>query len=214
MIVKICGITRREDALAAVEAGAGMIGFIFVPGSKRFIRPVDVRAITAALPPDLRTVGVFVDTPRETILDFIGRSGVNTIQLHGDEAPEETEGYPVPVIKAHRVSASFDPAVLARYRVEAHLLDAYVEGRHGGTGVRFDHGIARRARGNGRIILGGGLTPENVADAIRTALPDGVDVSSGVERAPGIKDHDAIRQFVDAARTAARTVPSLGKKGS
>jgi phosphoribosylanthranilate isomerase len=202
MRVKICGITRRDDALCAIDAGADMLGFIFVPSSVRFITPEAVAAIVQSVPKEILTVGVFVDTDRPMILEAVRRSGIRAVQLHGTEPPADTEGLPVRVLKAHRVKPDFDPSVLRRYHVDAHVLDTYVAGAHGGTGQVFDWRIARVAAEQGTIILGGGLDPENVADAIALARPAGVDVSSGVECAPGIKDHVKVRRFVHAARAA------------
>ncbi len=202
MRVKICGITRRDDALCALDAGADMLGFIFVPSSKRCISPDAVADIVRSIPNDIVTVGVFVNAPRAAILDAIRRSGVKAVQLHGEESPAETEGLPVRVLKAHRVGPDFDPASMGTYRVDAHVLDTFVAGVHGGTGQVFDWSIARAAAGHGPVILGGGLSPANVAEAIRQARPMGVDVSSGVEVAPGIKDHEKVRAFVHAALKA------------
>jgi phosphoribosylanthranilate isomerase len=204
--VKICGIAREEDAEAAAEAGAAMIGFIFVPSSPRFIRPVDAARIVRTLPPSVLPVGVFVDASREDVDRSVVESGVRCIQLHGDEPPGETQGYAVPVIKGIRVRPGFDPEIIRRYNVQAILLDAFVEGRHGGTGVSFDWAIATKAASLARIVLSGGLTSENVREAIRRVRPYAVDVSSGVERSPGIKDHEKIRRFIEAVQS----IPVLG----
>ena len=200
--VKICGITREEDAATAVEAGATMVGFIFDPSSRRFIRPVDAARIVRMLPSSVVPVGVFVDAPREEVTRSVGESGVRCIQLHGEETPEATEGYAVPVIKGIRVRPGFDPNVVRRYSVHAVLLDAFVEGQHGGTGVSFDWAIATKAASFARIVLSGGLTSENVREAIRRVRPYAVDVSSGVERSPGIKDHEKIRRFIETVRSS------------
>jgi phosphoribosylanthranilate isomerase len=202
MRVKICGITRRDDALCAVDAGADMLGFIFVPSSRRYLSPDEVADIVSSVPGEILTVGVFVNAARAMLLDVVRRSGVKAVQLHGDEPPSETEGLPVRVLKAHRVKPDFDPAGLRRYHVDAHVLDTFVAGVHGGTGQVFDWRIARAAAAQAKVILGGGLTPENVADAIAQAGPAGVDVSSGVEIEPGIKDHEKIRRFARAALAA------------
>lgn len=212
MRVKICGLTRRDDALCALDAGADMLGFIFVASSKRFAVPETVAEIVGSLPRDILTVGVFVNAPRATILDTVRRSGIQAVQLHGEETPADTEGLGVRVFKAHRVGPGFDPTALKRYPVDAHVLDTYVAGVHGGTGQVFDWSIAREACAHGPVILGGGLTAENVADAIEQVRPVGVDVSSGVEVAPGIKDHDKVRAFVQAALVAfARTRSRVGQ---
>lgn len=213
MRVKICGITRRDDALCALDAGADAVGFIFVPGSTRYVRPDAVAEIVVSLPRDILTVGVFVNAPRETILAAVRRSGVQAVQLHGEETPADTEGLGVRILKAHRVGPGFDPQALRRYRVDAHVLDTYVAGVHGGTGQVFDWSIAREAGACGPVILGGGLTAENVGAAIEQARPSGVDVSSGVERAPGIKDHERVRAFVRAAQMAFTGIRSREGQG-
>jgi phosphoribosylanthranilate isomerase len=202
MKIKICGITRLDDALAAVEYGADTLGFIFVPDSPRYVRPSAAQQITSKLPPEIITVGVFVNESRATIARTILDAGIHAIQLHGDETPEETEGFGIRVVKGYRVSPGFDTAQLSAYRVYAHLLDAYVGGRRGGTGQTFDWQVAFRARAFGKIILSGGLRPANVAEAIRAARPDAVDVSSGVERTAGVKDHAQMKEFMQAAREA------------
>lgn len=202
MRVKVCGITRYDDALCAVDAGADMLGFIFASSSNRCIAPSVAADIIAALPRDVLPVGVFVHASHAEVREAVRASGIRAIQLHGEETPAETVGHGVQVIKAHRVRPGFDPAVLLRYAVDAHLLDAYVDGMHGGTGQVCDWSIARTAAQGSRVILSGGLTPGNVADAIRDVRPVGVDVSSGVERGAGIKDHEKIRQFVRNAREA------------
>jgi phosphoribosylanthranilate isomerase len=201
--IKICGITRLEDALRAAELGVDAIGFIFVSSSARFIEPGAARKIIQELPPFTTPVGVFVNEKRERIDAVLRSSGIRALQLHGEEAPGEITGFQVPVIKGFRVRQGFDVAVLDRYDVSAHLLDAHVEGAHGGTGRTFDWNIAVEANRDRRIILSGGLIPRNVAAAIRQVRPYGVDVSSGVELSPGIKDASLMQEFVHRAREAA-----------
>jgi phosphoribosylanthranilate isomerase len=199
MRVKIDGITSREDALLAVEAGAHALGFVFAP-SPRQVTPDQAAEISAALPPFVHTVGVFVDGDVEAVL---ARCSLDAVQFHGDEPPEvlgRVRG--VRRIKAFRVAGSRDLEAIARYVdcADAFLLDARVPGIAGGTGQTFPWHLAREARRYGRpIILAGGLTPENVAVAIETGAPDAVDVSSGVEASPGRKDPDLVRRFVAAA---------------
>jgi phosphoribosylanthranilate isomerase len=200
--VKVCGITRYDDALCAVDAGADTLGFIFVRESKRFIAPDAAGAIIAALPRDVVAVGVFVNPPHTEVREAVRLSGIGAVQLHGEEPPADAIGHAVRVIKAHRVRPGFDAALLAQYDVDAHLLDAFVDGMHGGTGQVFDWSIAKDASQHARVILSGGLRPENVAGAIDQVRPMAVDVSSGVERAAGIKDHARVRQFVRNAREA------------
>ncbi len=204
--VKICGITRREDALAAARAGADAVGVNFWPGSKRFVEPETAAEIIAALPPFVTPVGVFVNQPRAQIVRAARVSGVALLQLHGDESPEDASGLPLPVIKAFRADAELAPDTLARYAVAAYLVDAPSAG-FGGSGRTFDWTRLRGAALPAPLVLAGGLTPDNVADAVRAALPYAVDVASGVETAPGIKDEDAMRRFVAAARRALDGLP-------
>jgi phosphoribosylanthranilate isomerase len=200
--VKVCGITRYDDALCAVDAGADMIGFIFVRSSKRYITPAAAAAIIKTLPRDVVPVGVFVNTPHTGLRETVRVSGIRAMQLHGDETPADAIGHNVQVIKAHRVRPGFDPALMTLYNVDAHLLDTWVDGMHGGTGRVFDWSIAQTAAQSMRVILSGGLTPENVGAAISQVRPMAVDVSSGVERAVGIKDHAKVWQYVRNAREA------------
>ncbi|MCC6398944.1 MAG: phosphoribosylanthranilate isomerase [Bacteroidetes bacterium] len=208
MRIKICGITRMEDALAAVEAGADAVGFIFTPQSRRYIRSADAGAIIASLPSEILPVGVFVNPTRDHVHETIRRTGIRAAQFHGEESPDDIRGYNLFVIKAHRVTPDFTPSVLHSYKADAHLLDAYVEGIQGGTGNVFDWHVAEEARAYGTIVLSGGLTPENIERAIRTALPDAVDVSSGVESQPGVKDAGRMKRFVERAQAAFDLMPS------
>jgi phosphoribosylanthranilate isomerase len=203
MKVKICGITRPEDALFAAARGADALGFIFVKASPRFIDPDAAGLIIGQLPPFVTPVGVFVNEHRESILRTIARSGIRCLQMHGEESPGDTEGYAVPVIKSFRVGEAFDPELLAAYGTSACLLDTFVGGSHGGTGKTFDWRIALDAKRYARIILSGGLTPGNVTDAISTVQPYAIDLSSGVESAPGVKDHAKVRALFERIREAA-----------
>ena len=200
MIVKICGITRLEDALASAEEGAAAVGFIFVRSSPRYIAPGAAAEIIAELPPFICPVGVFVNEPRGEILSTIERTGIRCLQLHGEEQPAETAGYTVPVIKSFHVTEEFDPSVMPSYRLPAYLLDTSVAGMHGGTGKTFDWRKAVEASRFGRIILSGGITPENAAAACRTVRPYAIDVSSGVESSAGIKDRVRIRNLFENLR--------------
>jgi phosphoribosylanthranilate isomerase len=202
MKIKICGITTSDDALAAIECGADAVGFVFVRSSPRFITAERAAEICAALPRTTMTVGVFVNEPRESVVRTIHTSGLRAVQFHGEEPPEAVHGFGVPVIKAHRLSGGFNPAILERFAVYAHLFDAMVEGAWGGTGRQCDWGEASRAARRSRVILSGGLHPENVEMAIQTVRPFAVDVSSGVEKRPGVKDHEKMRAFTAAARRA------------
>jgi phosphoribosylanthranilate isomerase len=202
--IKICGITRREDALWACEAGADALGFVFVEASPRYVRPDHAADLIAELPPFVTPVGVFVNETRERIRDIVRTTGIRALQLHGEESPEETLGYSVPVIKGFRVRTGFDAALLDRYPAAAHLLDAFSEKAHGGTGLTFDWAVAAGAARSRNIVLSGGLRPENVAAAVLQVRPYAVDTSSGVESSPGIKDKQRVKEFVANARDAGR----------
>ena len=202
MSVKICGITRLQDALAAAEEGAAAVGFIFVPSSPRRIGIAAAREIIRGLPPFVTPVGVFVNAEREEILRTIGATGIRCLQLHGDEPPEAAAGYALPVIKSFRVGEVFDAGMLKTYAVAAYLLDTAVPGMYGGTGRTFDWAVARRVSAAGRIILSGGISPGNAARAAAEAAPYAIDVSSGVESAPGIKERSKIRELFDSLRGA------------
>jgi phosphoribosylanthranilate isomerase len=197
--VKICGITRLDDALAAVDLGADALGLNFWPGSKRFIAPADARAIVRRLPPFVAAVGLFVNPTREEVLRALDASGAGVVQLHGDESPELCASIPFPVVKAIRVSDARALAALASYDVRAFLLDAPCTG-YGGSGTSFDWKLAAGAAREVPLILAGGLHPGNVAEAIRTVRPWAVDVASGVESAPGVKDPEKMRLFIERAK--------------
>lgn len=200
--VKICGITNASDALAAVQAGADALGFIFAPRSPRCISWREAGAIIAQLPPFVARVGVFVDADISAIRQAIHESGINHVQLHGDEAPGFADDIPLPVIKAFRIADESSITPLKDYPAAALLLDSYTPGQHGGTGATFNWELAVKAKTSRKpIILAGGLTPENVAEAVRRVQPYAVDVSSGVETKPGHKDHDKVRRFISAAKS-------------
>ena len=202
--VKVCGITSVEDAQAAVEAGADALGFVFYPPSPRYVTPEQASAIMRTLPPFVTTVGLFVDVSVETINTIAAQCGLDRIQLHGREPPEFCGRVVRPVIKAFRIKNVESLLSLSSYQVAAYLLDAYVEGAlPGGTGASFSWELAAQAKPDGPVILAGGLTPENVEAAIRRIRPYGVDVSTGVERAAGVKDHRKVRTFIARAKAAA-----------
>jgi len=200
--VKICGITSLQDARHATDCGADALGFVFYPGSPRCIDPDRARQIISELPPLVTTVGLFVNETPTRIRETAGYCGLNVIQLHGDETPVQCEYPPYRVIKALRLAAGADVAALAAYPVSALLLDACVPGQFGGTGQRCDWGLASRIAGRHRVILAGGLGPDNVAAAVAQVRPYGVDVSSGVELSPGRKDPDKVAQFIRSAKGA------------
>ncbi|PYS75192.1 MAG: phosphoribosylanthranilate isomerase [Acidobacteria bacterium] len=204
-LVKICGITNAEDALAAVEAGADLLGFNFYLKSPRYISPSEARRIAGALPESVGRVGVFVnETEPGAIARAVSEAGVGAAQLHGDETPEFcAELVGISVIKALRVGRGFGVEQASRYKTDAVLLDAYAEDAWGGTGRTFDWSVARRAREVvPKLFLAGGLTPENVAEAVRAVRPFAVDVCSGVETSPGRKSFRLMRGFVEAVREA------------
>jgi phosphoribosylanthranilate isomerase len=201
--VKICGVTRLEDALAAARLGADAVGFNFWPRSKRHLAPAAAAAIVARLPPSLATFGVFVDPTRAELERALAVSGVGVAQLHGDEPPELCVGLGVPVVKAIRVAVGSDLAQLASYEVRAFLLDS-ASGGYGGSGATFDWGLAAAVSRELPVLLAGGLTPENVAEAVRTVSPLGVDVASGVESSPGVKDLARMELFIRRAKEAGR----------
>ena len=207
--VKICGFTRLPDALAAVEAGADALGFMFFAGSKRNIAPAAAAQIIRALPPFVAKVGVFVNPSAETVRAVVAECGLDTLQFHGEETPEFCRQFaPLKVVKAFSIQNAESLKPLPDYAVDAWLLDSYVAGQRGGTGEKFNWDLACQAKELGRpVILAGGLTPENIADALQQVWPFGVDVSSGVESAPGQKDADLVRQFVEIVRA---TEQSLG----
>jgi phosphoribosylanthranilate isomerase len=208
MKIKICGITRADDAAVAVECGADAVGFIFVHSSRRCITLEHAAAVASTLPSGIMKVGVFVNASRDEIASAIRTVGLSAVQLHGDETVADVLGYDLPVIKAHRVSAGFDLATLDAYAVHAHLFDAAVAGAHGGTGQKCDWTIAAHAALRTKVVLSGGLHPGNVVAAIAAVRPMAVDVSSGVELSPGVKDPAKIRAFVAAARRAFDQFPS------
>lgn len=198
---KICGITRVEDALAAAAAGADAIGLVFYAKSPRAVSVEQARQIIAALPPFVTTVGLFVDVERDELRQILAQVPLDLLQFHGNESAEQCEGHGRPYIKALRVKAGDDVAAqVARYPGAAGvLLDTFVEGVPGGTGLAFDWSLVPAGLSK-PVILAGGLTPENVAAAIARVRPYAVDVSGGVESAKGIKDADKIRAFIRAAQ--------------
>ena len=200
---KICGITRIEDALAAVEAGADAIGLVFYGKSPRAVSIEQAAAILQALPPFVTSVGLFVDMPRDQLQQLLQRLPLDLLQFHGDESPADCEGHGRPYIKALRIRPGEDvAAAMAPYAgARGILLDTFVEGVPGGTGASFDWSLVPENAAK-PIILAGGLDAGNVATAIRQVRPYAVDVSGGVEASKGIKDAGKIRAFVRAVRDA------------
>lgn len=205
--VKVCGITNWTDARLAVDAGADALGFNFYPLSPRCLTPAGAWGIIHRLPPFVEAVGVFVNWSSEAVDAMARAVGLSAVQLHGDEPPAVVAKLAGarPVIKAFRVRHGFQLAVLGRYRpASAFLLDGFSKGLRGGTGKRFDWRIARQARRYGRIILAGGLGPENVAQAIGEVQPFAIDVCSGIEAKPGKKDPARLRELMREVEAANR----------
>lgn len=207
--VKICGVTSVADALHAVECGADMIGLNFYPPSPRFLTLSAAHAIRAALPPHIQCVGIFVNAAREEIAALVARVPLDIIQFHGDETATELRGWPCPTIKVTRIPAVWVPAdgvipPLESVSSTYLLLDTYNPGRYGGTGEVFawDAAAALPQAVRQRLLLAGGLTPDNVAAAVRTVRPWAVDVASGVESTPGQKNPEKVRAFITNAKTA------------
>lgn len=199
--VKICGITRVEDALAAAAAGADAIGLVFYAKSPRAVDIEQAREILAALPPFVTTVGLFVDAERSELERILASVPLDLLQFHGDESVQQCEAFGRPYIKALRVKAGDDIAAqVARYpSAQGILLDAYVEGVPGGTGEAFDWSLIPQALSK-PLILAGGLRPDNVAEAVSRVRPYAVDVSGGVEASKGVKDVEKVGAFIRAAR--------------
>jgi phosphoribosylanthranilate isomerase len=198
--VKICGITSRDDALTAVDAGADALGFVFHPPSPRYVTPERAGEIIAALPPLVQTVGLFVNAPLEKVNAVADGCGLDLVQLHGDETPEYCAGVRRRVLKAFRIKDMTSLEPIPGYLCSAYLLDAWSPDAYGGTGRTFNWDLAREAKRFGAVVLAGGLTPENVAEAVRQVAPYGVDVSGGVEAAPGKKDPEKVKRFIAAAK--------------
>jgi phosphoribosylanthranilate isomerase len=199
--VKICGVTDLRDALAAAEAGASAIGFNFYRRSPRYVSPEVAACIAAELPAAVCRVGVFVNEPRASMTSIACQVGLNAIQLHGDESPEECARWDRKVIKAIRLRDAAAVAAAGSYAVDFILADAYVEGTPGGSGRRVDLDLLAQLN-TMRLIVAGGLDPGNVTEVVRRIRPFGVDVASGVERAPGRKDRTLMRRFIENAVAA------------
>ena len=202
--VKICGITNLADAQVAVEAGADALGFVFYEKSPRFISMETAAEISKQLPPPIMRVGIFVNPAKDLVFKAIAGCDLSLLQFHGDELSEFCTQFGLRSMKAFRIRDAGSLKELPKYRTDALLLDAYSPDIPGGTGKKFNWDLAVEAQKLGRpIFLAGGLTPENVAEAVRRVRPYGVDVSSGVESSPGKKDHAKVRAFIHAAKTAA-----------
>ena len=202
--VKICGITNLEDALAATEYGADAIGFVFAPESPRFVPTDRIRKIVSALPPFVATVGVFTAGDEKEIRDAVAESGVDLIQFHGPFSSDLIRSFSSRAIQVLRVGGENEGRLDERalYSARTFLLDTFHPKLLGGSGISFNWNIALEAKKYGRVILAGGLTPENVEEAIEQVRPYGVDVSSGVEMRKGKKDFAKMKRFIEAAKRA------------
>lgn len=202
--IKICGLTNRKDAAAAVEEGADALGFVFHKKSPRCAEVATVHAIVKDLPPFILPVGVFVNEEAKVVRDVMDSCGLALAQLHGDETAVYCETLGRPILKALRLQDRRSFLALAEFQgragVRGFLLDAFSPDAYGGTGQVADWSLAAEAASASTILLAGGLTPENVADAIKQVHPYGVDVSSGVEDSPGRKHHEKLRAFMQAVR--------------
>lgn len=200
--IKICGITNLADAQTVIEAGADALGFIFFEKSPRYLSIEKAAEISRQLPALMR-VGIFVNAPAEFILRAISEVGLTMLQFHGDEPPEFCAQFGLMNMKAFRIRDEQSLAAIPNYQTAAYLLDAFSATTLGGSGEKFNWDLAIEAQKFGKpIFLAGGLTPENVADAVKKVQPFGVDVSSGVESAPGKKDATKVRAFIEAVRRA------------
>jgi phosphoribosylanthranilate isomerase len=209
--VKVCGLTRLEDAHAAWEAGVDALGLNFWPGSPRCVSPELAQQLARTRPPLGAVVGVFVNEAPERIRALVRACGLTAVQLHGDEPPEACAGYGVPVIKALRVRGPEDVARARQYVGAGEVCGLLLDGAapaYGGGGVGFDWSLVASLRDCGLpLLVAGGLTPRNVEAAVRATRPYGVDVASGVESAPGLKDASAVRAFVRAAKNPSLEIP-------
>jgi phosphoribosylanthranilate isomerase len=199
--VKICGNRTLDDAMAAVQNGADAVGFVFYPKSPRSVEPKTAADIISRLPPFVVPVGVFVNEDPAVVRGIMEECRIPLAQLHGDETPQYCLELGWPVLKAIRVRDQRDLERMALFQVNGFVLDAFVEGVPGGTGVTVDWDMVADAQMLGPVILAGGLTPDNVVEAIRLVRPYGVDVSSGVEVSPGVKDHAKVRAFIANAKS-------------
>ena len=203
--VKVCGMTNLKDTLVTVEEGADAVGFIFYKKSPRSVTMKLVRETVLELPPFVDTVGVFVDETAEQINKIADYCNLDMVQLHGDESPTFCKRIRRRVIKAFRVKDMQSVKKLSNFQVSGFILDTFSESLHGGTGKVFDWNLALPAKKFGPVIMAGGLTPNNVRQAIQRVRPYGVDVCSGVESEPGIKDHKKIRFFLKNAKAGRKT---------
>ncbi|HWX21885.1 MAG TPA: phosphoribosylanthranilate isomerase [Candidatus Binatia bacterium] len=203
VIVKICGITNPTDGMAAAQAGADALGFVFCDESPRRVSIEAAAAIIRQLPSTVVKVGVFVNAPEAFVLRAIAECGLNLLQFHGDESPGYCLQFGLMSMKAFRIRDAASLQAMNAYATDAWLLDACAPGKLGGTGEKFNWDLAVQAQAQGKrrpIFLAGGLTPENIGEAVQRVRPYGVDVSSGVEAEPGRKDLGKVKAFIRAAK--------------
>jgi len=195
--IKICGITRYEDARIAINLGVDALGFIFYQKSPRFISPSDASDIIRQLPPFVSRVGVFVNETPDTILDIVAKTGINTIQLHGNENPNFCNQFFLPVLKAFSVKPDSDLSIIDNYKISGILLDTWNDAMHGGSGKPFNWTIAKNiCAAHNNVIIAGGLGPSNIEEALSALNPYGVDINSGVEIMPGVKNPHKMRDVI------------------
>ena len=200
MKIKICGITNKEDALNAIALNVNAIGFIFAKHSPRYIKPETIETFMNEIPPFINTVGVFVDSSYEEIIETVTRCKLNTIQLHGNETPSFCTQFNLPIIKAIPVNEISDLSTIPMYKGIANgiLLDTKVNNVSGGTGKTFDWGLAIEAKQyDTPLILSGGINAKNIEKAIKMVNPFAIDLSSGVEKEPGIKDYNKMNELIN-----------------
>jgi phosphoribosylanthranilate isomerase len=198
--VKICGITTLDDALDAIDFGADYLGFNFYPDSPRYIEPVKAKEIIEDIPDNIGKVGVFVNEDKQLVIDLAIELDLDLLQFHGDETPEYCQGFGRDWMKAFRLKDQDVVDSIKEYGCQKILVDAYVEKAFGGTGVMANWDLARLASEYGDLFLSGGLNPENIEIAIEAVKPYAVDVASGVESAPGIKDRDKMQDFISKVK--------------
>lgn len=207
-LIKVCGLTNLADALTAVEAGADFLGFNFYEKSPRSIQAQDAWEICQELPAAIQKVGIFVDAAEIFVQEVSQLIGLDYLQFHGDETPYYCEQFATPYWKAFRLKDEKSLELMEKYQPDAYLVDAYQPGAWGGTGKVANWDLAVEAKKLGRLVLAGGLNPDNVAEAIAAVEPWCVDVASGVESAPGKKSPEAIEQFIKNARKIAEIIPA------
>ena len=195
--IKICGVTKPKQAVSCVEMGADLIGLNCWNGSSRYIIPEIIREIVLELPESAKTVGIFVNESPDSINGIMKQTGMDWVQLHGDEPLETCEKLEFTWFKAFRLSAKFKMSLIKHYKQETFLVDAYSKYHFGGSGQKINIDLARKASGLGKMILAGGLTPDNIEEAIEKVKPWAVDVCSGVESKPGIKDMRLVEKFIN-----------------